>query len=236
MSGSVLFFGGPAEAGDLQPTSTNTTASGPGCAASGYSCEGLCALDSADRHHWPAADGHLQLHLHLQHRTDMGAASTEPAANQACQAGNAGSNSDSNGGTAGDRLQRQVEAADTFELLQGDLGAPSQPGLASCAPPSPPLSVAPRLAASPPLPSPLDTPALAAGSSPPNWWPRVLSFMGCIASSPLVQSALLLLEQAASQAELAPVAPAGMPAQPSLKWTLARLLALYLLAGFTEGE
>lgn len=64
-------------------------------------------------------------------------------------------------------------------------------------------------------------------------WRRMHSFMRVVATSPLVQSALLSLELGGTHPARA---EPGTPSAAGLDWTLAQLLAMHLKAGFPEGE
>lgn len=62
------------------------------------------------------------------------------------------------------------------------------------------------------------------------------SFLSCVASSALVQSALLSLEVDRSHPPPAGAPAGSSAADGSLEWTLAQLMALFLRTRYARGE
>ena len=63
---------------------------------------------------------------------------------------------------------------------------------------------------------------------------RTMSFVLCVARSPVLKSALVSLEEAGAHPPA--YGAAGRPAAQGLEWTLAQLLALHLRTGEAEGK
>ena len=70
-----------------------------------------------------------------------------------------------------------------------------------------------------------------------HFWQRLHSFMACVSTSPLVQSALLSLEVCDAHPPLHSAA-SQPPMQPRLRlpWTLASLFGVFFKAGYRDGE
>lgn len=121
--------------------------------------------------------------------------------------------------------------------LVASFGAPltpttSNPPAATTPPPASAEDCAATAAAAPTAPSATAEAAAAAAkvAAAAAVWRRLQGFMQRMLSSPVVMSALLLLEAEGGHPPAEDIGCAG------LRWTLAQMLALYLKAGYTEGE